>query len=114
MSSFVVNIQCFFYYYIFRSTLKKALSTMADSVLHGYDDTQVALMGEECILIDRNDNVTGSASKKTCHLMENINKGIGRSFIDLLKFFKNRNNNSGQTIDNLSFLIFLNNKYRHA
>lgn len=58
------------------STLKKALSTMADSVLHGYDDTQVALMGEECILIDRNDNVTGSASKKTCHLMENINKGM--------------------------------------
>ncbi|XP_065929798.1 isopentenyl-diphosphate Delta-isomerase 1 isoform X2 [Magallana gigas] len=57
------------------STLKKALSTMTDSVLHGYDDTQVALMGEECILIDRNDNVTGSASKKTCHLMENINKG---------------------------------------
>lgn len=52
-------------------------------------------MGEECIFIDRNDNVIGFVLKKICYLMENINKGIGRLFIDLLKFFKNRNNNSG-------------------
>ncbi|XP_078320766.1 isopentenyl-diphosphate Delta-isomerase 1-like [Crassostrea virginica] len=61
------------------STLKKALctsSSMADSVLNGYDDTQVSLMKEECILIDRDDKVTGSALKKTCHLMQNINKGM--------------------------------------
>ena len=50
---------------------------MADSVLNGYDDTQVSLMKEECILIDRDDKVTGSASKKTCHLIQNINKGSG-------------------------------------
>ena len=50
---------------------------MADSVLNGYDETQVSLMKEECILIDRDDKVTGSASKKMCHLMQNINKGLG-------------------------------------
>ncbi len=42
----------------------------------GLDPVQVKLMGEECILIDEQDNNIGSASKKTCHLLENINKGM--------------------------------------
>ncbi|XP_061185653.1 isopentenyl-diphosphate Delta-isomerase 1-like isoform X3 [Saccostrea echinata] len=33
-------------------------------------------MEEECILTDRDDKVMGKASKKTCHLMQNINKGM--------------------------------------
>ncbi|XP_061185652.1 isopentenyl-diphosphate Delta-isomerase 1-like isoform X2 [Saccostrea echinata] len=57
------------------STLKRALSTTHRSVLEGYDKTQAALMEEECILTDRDDKVMGKASKKTCHLMQNINKG---------------------------------------
>jgi len=39
------------------------------------DATQVKLLEEECILIDDNDRKVGSASKKVCHLMENIEKG---------------------------------------
>jgi len=39
------------------------------------DATQVNLLEEECILIDSNDCKIGSASKKVCHLLENIEKG---------------------------------------
>ncbi|KAH9524545.1 isopentenyl-diphosphate delta-isomerase idi1 [Bulinus truncatus] len=42
----------------------------------GLDETQVKLMEEECILVDENDKAIGSASKKDCHLLENINKGM--------------------------------------
>ncbi|KXN71788.1 isopentenyl pyrophosphate isomerase [Conidiobolus coronatus NRRL 28638] len=44
--------------------------------LTSYDDEQVRLMEEMCILLDENDNRIGAASKKVCHLMENINKGM--------------------------------------
>lgn len=33
-------------------------------------------MEEVCIVIDSDDKPIGSGSKKTCHLMENINKGL--------------------------------------
>jgi len=39
------------------------------------DETQVKLMEEECILVDKDDNTIGCASKKDCHLIENIDKG---------------------------------------
>ena len=42
----------------------------------GLDETQVKLLAEECILIDNNDNNIGSASKKVCHLWDNIKEGI--------------------------------------
>ncbi|BFZ01189.1 hypothetical protein BsWGS_04228 [Bradybaena similaris] len=45
-------------------------------VLFGVDEIQAKLMQEECIIIDRNDKIIGSASKKECHLLENINKGM--------------------------------------
>lgn len=48
---------------------------MADDVTSGLDDTQVKLLAEECLLVDDNDKVIGSASKKECHLMTNIEKG---------------------------------------
>ena len=44
-------------------------------VFQGLDQTQIDLMKEECILVDENDQNIGSASKKTCHLLDNINKG---------------------------------------
>ncbi|KAI0801230.1 Isopentenyldiphosphate isomerase [Fomes fomentarius] len=42
----------------------------------GYDPEQTRLMDERCILVDEEDNALGAADKKTCHLMENINKGL--------------------------------------
>ncbi|KAJ1882091.1 isopentenyl-diphosphate delta-isomerase idi1 [Coemansia sp. RSA 1722] len=44
--------------------------------LANYDEEQVRLMGEMCIVIDENDKAIDAASKKTCHLMTNINKGL--------------------------------------
>jgi len=43
--------------------------------LSHFDATQVNLLQEECILIDNDDRNIGSASKKVCHLLENIEKG---------------------------------------
>ena len=48
----------------------------ADELLAGLDETQVDLLKEECILIDRDDKRIGSASKKDCHLLSNIDKGM--------------------------------------
>jgi isopentenyl-diphosphate delta-isomerase len=47
-----------------------------DADLAGYDEEQIRLMDEVCIVLDENDNPIGSASKKVCHLMENIEKGL--------------------------------------
>ena len=59
-----------------------------EDVLQGLDQIQIDLMKEECILVDENDQNVGSASKKTCHLLENINKGLSLcSRIKLLRLF---------------------------
>ncbi|KAG1644566.1 hypothetical protein G6F44_002713 [Rhizopus delemar] len=44
--------------------------------LKEYDQEQVRLMEEMCIVIDENDNRIGADSKKTCHLMSNISSGL--------------------------------------
>ena len=44
--------------------------------LAGYDAEQIRLMDEVCIVLDASDNPIGSASKKSCHLMSNINAGL--------------------------------------
>ncbi|KAK7905877.1 isopentenyl-diphosphate delta-isomerase idi1 [Exophiala xenobiotica] len=44
--------------------------------LAGYDEEQIRLMDEVCIVLDENDMPIGSASKKACHLMTNINQGL--------------------------------------
>ncbi|GFO21326.1 isopentenyl-diphosphate delta-isomerase [Plakobranchus ocellatus] len=63
-----------------RSDIVKNYSSSAkmsgDDILKGLDETQAKLMEEECILVNRNDERIGSASKKICHLLENINKGM--------------------------------------
>jgi isopentenyl-diphosphate delta-isomerase len=46
------------------------------SDLAGYDEEQIRLMDEVCIVLDENDQPIGSASKKACHLMTNINNGL--------------------------------------
>ncbi|MCJ1362597.1 isopentenyl-diphosphate delta-isomerase idi1 [Acarospora aff. strigata] len=47
-----------------------------DSELEGYDEEQIRLMDEVCIVLDQDDNPIGSASKKVCHLMKNIDQGL--------------------------------------
>jgi isopentenyl-diphosphate delta-isomerase len=44
--------------------------------LAGHDEEQIRLMDEVCIVTDDNDIPIGNFSKKICHLMTNINKGL--------------------------------------
>ncbi|PGH13621.1 isopentenyl-diphosphate delta-isomerase [Polytolypa hystricis UAMH7299] len=44
--------------------------------LDGYDEEQIRMMEEMCIVLDDNDQPIGSASKKTCHLMTNIDRDL--------------------------------------
>ncbi|KAI0478946.1 isopentenyl-diphosphate delta-isomerase [Xylariaceae sp. FL0804] len=44
--------------------------------LEGHDEEQIRLMDEVCIVLDNDDNPIGTASKKLCHLMSNIDKGL--------------------------------------
>ncbi|TFK30429.1 isopentenyl-diphosphate delta-isomerase [Coprinopsis marcescibilis] len=53
-----------------------AQAALASVDLSDYDPTQSKLMDERCILVDEEDNAIGAMDKKTCHLMENINKGL--------------------------------------
>ncbi|EPQ60649.1 Isopentenyldiphosphate isomerase [Gloeophyllum trabeum ATCC 11539] len=53
-----------------------AKAALASIDLSGYDAEQSRLMDERCILVDEQDRALGAADKKTCHLMENINKGL--------------------------------------
>ena len=41
-----------------------------------YDASQVAQFDDSCILVDNNDQAIGQVTKKDCHLLENINKGM--------------------------------------
>ncbi|EJD04133.1 Isopentenyldiphosphate isomerase [Fomitiporia mediterranea MF3/22] len=58
------------------SPTKAAAAALASIDLAGYDAEQSRLMDERCILVDEEDHPLGAADKKTCHLMENINKGL--------------------------------------
>ncbi|GBL76409.1 Isopentenyl-diphosphate Delta-isomerase 1 [Araneus ventricosus] len=44
--------------------------------LSRFDPVQVKLLDEMCIAVDENDKVIGPRTKKDCHLMENIKKGL--------------------------------------
>ncbi|KAK4103598.1 Isopentenyldiphosphate isomerase [Parathielavia hyrcaniae] len=46
------------------------------AALEGHDEEQIRLMDEVCIVTDDNDLPVGTASKKLCHLMTNIDKGL--------------------------------------
>ncbi|AGO12980.1 AaceriADL268Cp [[Ashbya] aceris (nom. inval.)] len=47
-----------------------------DSVFTGHDEEQIKLMNENCIIVDWDDEPIGAGTKKLCHLMENIDKGL--------------------------------------
>lgn len=55
---------------------KMEVHTNSNLQLQQLDPKQVDLLNEKCILVDENDNIIGAESKKVCHLMENINKGL--------------------------------------
>ncbi|ORY65311.1 NUDIX hydrolase domain-like protein [Pseudomassariella vexata] len=46
------------------------------AALEGHDEEQIRLMDEVCIVLDNDDKPIGTASKKLCHLMTNIDKGL--------------------------------------
>lgn len=46
------------------------------STLPGMDATQEKYLEERCILVDENDAVVGSETKRTCHLNTNIEAGM--------------------------------------
>jgi len=63
----------------------------SDSDLQGYDEEQIRLMEEVLIVLDVDDVPIGSASKKVCHLMKNIDRGLlHRAFSVFLFDSKNR------------------------
>ncbi|MCJ1429712.1 isopentenyl-diphosphate delta-isomerase idi1 [Sticta canariensis] len=66
-------------------------ASIDDNDLQGYDEEQIRLMEEVCIVLDENDVPIGSASKKVCHLMKNIDQGLlHRAFSVFLFDSKNR------------------------
>ncbi|SJM88302.1 probable Isopentenyl-diphosphate Delta-isomerase [Zygosaccharomyces bailii] len=49
---------------------------VTDTVFSGHDEEQIKLMNENCIVLDWNDTAVGAGTKKLCHLMKNIEKGL--------------------------------------
>lgn len=47
-----------------------------DGLFEGHDEEQIRLMNENCIVLDWNDNAIGAGTKKLCHIMSNIEKGL--------------------------------------
>lgn len=77
-----------------------------DSDLQGYDEEQIRLMGEVCIILDNDDAPIGSSSKKYCmlrkripkddnidklagHLMTNIDEGLLHRAFSVFLFDRN-------------------------
>ncbi|BCS13012.1 isopentenyl-diphosphate delta-isomerase [Aspergillus luchuensis] len=58
--------------------------------LAGYDEEQVRLMEEVCIVLDDDDKPIGSASKKACHLMTNIDRGLLHRAFSVFLFDSNK------------------------
>lgn len=50
------------------SALTPSTSNLATIELDGYDEEQIRLMEERCILVDNDDKAYGDVSKKTCQL----------------------------------------------
>lgn len=59
--------------------------------LKHFDQHQVGLLSEQCILVDAEDRELGGISKKECHLMTNIDKGmLHRAFSVMIFNSKNQ------------------------
>ena len=50
---------------------KSSTINLINSLKH-YDQTQLTLLNEPCILVDENDTIVGEASKKDCHLIDKM------------------------------------------
>lgn len=59
-----------------RGSAEDEINDKDNDVFAGHDEEQIKLMAENCIVLDYNDTPIGSGTKKLCHLMENINKGL--------------------------------------
>eukprot|EP00483_Globobulimina_turgida_P010268 UN10287 len=69
------------------SSLKE--NEILDDNYNGYDTKQIELMlNDECILVDKEDNIIGNASEKDCHLSSN--ELLHRAFSVLLFDSENR------------------------
>ncbi|QNQ01368.1 NUDIX hydrolase domain-like protein [Yarrowia lipolytica] len=51
-------------------------SDSSAKLFDGHDEEQIKLMDEICVVLDWDDKPIGGASKKCCHLMDNINDGL--------------------------------------
>ncbi|GMM28820.1 isopentenyl-diphosphate delta-isomerase [Martiniozyma asiatica (nom. inval.)] len=71
------------------SSSNVAESETESSVFTGHDDEQIKLMAENCIVIDSNDLPIGSGTKKVCHIMDNINKGLLHRAFSVFLFNEN-------------------------
>lgn len=58
------------------NTHSSASSDVKDTVFSGHDEEQIRLMNENCIVLDWDDEAVGAGTKKLCHLMTNIEKGL--------------------------------------
>jgi len=57
--------------------------------LNQYDKTQVSLLDEKCILVNEDDVVIGEETKKNCHLINNIDKGMLHRAFSIFLFDQN-------------------------
>ncbi|ODV78396.1 Isopentenyldiphosphate isomerase [Suhomyces tanzawaensis NRRL Y-17324] len=57
-------------------TSSSSESSGDDDALSGHDSEQIKLMDELCIVLDNDDRPVGAGTKKTCHLLSNINEGL--------------------------------------
>ncbi len=53
---------------VFDENSREHFTTMADSDTSSYHRSQVDQLDDRCILVDENDRITGTATKKECHL----------------------------------------------
>lgn len=55
-----------------------------------YDPSQLSQFDDKCILVDANDQEMGSATKRDCHLLSNINKGMLHRAFSVFLFDSNK------------------------
>lgn len=51
-------------------------SGAVETHFEGHDEEQIRLMNENCIVLDYDDQVVGAGTKKLCHLMTSIDRGL--------------------------------------
>lgn len=57
-------------------TSSDSSSGAKEDLFDGHDEEQIRLMDELCIVLDNEDVPLGAGTKKLCHIMDNINRGL--------------------------------------